>query len=59
MGEGREGVLVGVLVCVLVLVLVLVELCLQVGRRAQRGPAVGALRGQEPRVQLLAQEVLF
>lgn len=59
MGEGREGVLVGVLVCVLVLVLVLVELSPQVGRRAQRGAAVGALRGQEPRVQLLPQEVLF
>lgn len=58
-GEGREGVLVGVLVCVLVLVLVLVELCPQVGRRAQRGAAVGALRRQEPRVQLLPQEVLF
>lgn len=50
-GEGREGVLmgvlVGVLVLMLVLVLVLVEFCAQVGRRAQRGAAVGTLGGQE------------
>lgn len=59
MGERREGVLVRVLVRVLVLVLVLVELGAQVGRRAQGGPAVRALRGQEARVQLLPQDVLL
>lgn len=62
-GEGGEGVLVrvlvGVLVLMLVLVLVLVELGAQVGRRAQRGPAIGTLGGQEARVELLAQKVLF
>lgn len=58
-GERREGVLVRVLVRVLVLVLVLVELRPQVGRRAQRGPTVGALRGQKPCVQLLSQDVLL
>lgn len=51
------GVLVRVLV--LVLVLVLVELGAQVGGRAQGGPAVGALRGEETVVELLAQQVLF
>lgn len=62
-GEGREGVLVGVLVSVLVLMLVLmlvlVELGTQVGRRAQRGAAVCALRGQETGVELLTQKVLL
>lgn len=58
-GEGREGVLVRVLVRVLVLVLVLVELGPQVGRRAQGGPAVSTLRGQETRVQFLSQDVLL
>lgn len=57
--EGCEGVLVRVLVRVLVLVLVLVELGAQVGRRAQGGPAVSALRGQESRVQFLSQDVLL
>lgn len=61
MGEGRERVLVRVLVGVLVLMLmlVLVELCSQVGGRAQRGAAVCALGGQESRVQLLTEKVLF
>lgn len=59
MGERREGVLVRVLMRVLVLVLVLVELGAQVGRRAQGGPAVSALRGQEARVQFLSQDVLL
>lgn len=61
MGEGGEGVLVGVLVRVLVLVLVLVLVVLgaQVRGRAQGGPAVGALRGEETVVELLAQQVLF
>lgn len=63
MGEGREGmlvgVLVGVLVLMLVLMLVLVELCAQIGRRAQRGTAVGALGGQETGVELLAKKVLL
>lgn len=59
MGERREGVLVRVLVCVLVLVLVLVELSPQVGRRAQGGPAVSTLRGQETCVQFLSQDVLL
>lgn len=53
-GERREGVLVRVLMRVLVLVLVLVELGAQVGRRAQGGPAVSTLRGQEARVQFLS-----
>lgn len=51
------GVLVGVLV--LMLVLMLVELGAQVGRRAQRGPAVSTLGGQETGVKLLTQQVLF
>lgn len=61
MGEGRERVLVRVLVGVLVLMLmlVLVELCSQVGRWAQRGAAVCALRGQESGVELLTEKVLF
>lgn len=63
MGEGREGVLVrvlvGVLVLVLVLVLMLVELGAQVWGRAERGSAVGALGGQETRVELLTEKVLF
>lgn len=48
-----------VLMRVLVLVLVLVELSAQVGRRAQGGPAVSTLRGQEARVQFLSQDVLL
>lgn len=61
MGKGCECVLVGVLVGVLVLMLVLmlVELGAQVGRRAQRGPAVSTLGGQETGVKLLTQQVLF
>lgn len=63
MGEGREGMLVGVLVGVLMLmlmlVLMLVELCAQVGWRAQRGPAVCTLGGQETGVELLAKKVLL
>lgn len=58
-GEWCEGVLVCVLMRVLVLVLVLVELCPQVGRRAQGGPAVSTLRGQKTCVQFLAQDVLL
>lgn len=59
MGEWREGVLVRVLMRVLVLMLVLMELGPQVGRRAQGCPSVGALRGQEARVQFLPQDILF
>lgn len=58
-GERCEGMLVRVLVRVLVLMLVLMELSPQVGRRAQGCPSVGALRGQETRVQFLPQDVLF
>ena len=43
----------------LVLVQVMVVLVAQVRGRAQGGPAVGALRGEETVVELLAQQVLF
>ena len=58
-GERCEGMLVRVLMGVLVLMLVLMELGPQVGWRAQGGPSVGTLRGQETRVQFLPQDILF
>lgn len=58
-GERCEGVLMRVLVRVLVLMLVLMELGPQVGWRAQGGPSISALRGQETGVQFLPQDVLF